>query len=150
MGTPLLIGGPTDNGGAGAAWVFTHSGATWSQLGSKLTGSVEVGEGQFGYSVALSSEGNTALIGRLGRQQERGRGLGVREQLADGRNESRLGGHADHGDPERTVNPNGAEVSKCEFEYGTNDRIRIDPGLLLLAAGQRARARSRCPRRSRV
>ena len=33
------------------------------QQGEKLTGSGEVGKGQFGYSVALSSNGKTALIG---------------------------------------------------------------------------------------
>ena len=40
------IGGPLDNGDAGAAWVFTRSGTTWSQQGSKLVGSGEaVGRG---------------------------------------------------------------------------------------------------------
>ena len=44
-GNTALIGGPNDNANAGAAWVFTHSGTTWTQLGSKLTGGGEVGEG---------------------------------------------------------------------------------------------------------
>ena len=48
--------------GVGAAWVFTRSGSTWSQ-GSKLTGTDETGTGQFGFSAALSADGNTALIG---------------------------------------------------------------------------------------
>jgi hypothetical protein len=43
--------------------VFTRLGATWTQQGSKLTGSSETGTGSFGYSVALSADGNTALIG---------------------------------------------------------------------------------------
>ena len=58
-----LIGGPSDNGRAGAAWVFTRSGSTWTQQGSKLTPNDESGTGEFGNSVALSSNGNTALIG---------------------------------------------------------------------------------------
>jgi len=62
-GNTALIGGLSDNGHVGAAWVFTRSGSTWSQQGSKLTGSGESGSGRFGSSVALSSEGNTALIG---------------------------------------------------------------------------------------
>jgi FG-GAP repeat len=62
-GNTALIGSPGDNGGVGAAWVFTRSGSTWTQQGGKLTGSGESGGGQFGYSVALSSDGNTALIG---------------------------------------------------------------------------------------
>ncbi len=57
-----LIGGPTDEG-RGAAWVFTRSGSAWTQEGAKLTGEGEQGEGQFGSSVALSAEGETALIG---------------------------------------------------------------------------------------
>ena len=62
-GNTALIGGPDDNEDVGAAWVFTRSGSTWSQQGAKLTGGGESGEGDFGVSVALSSEGSTALIG---------------------------------------------------------------------------------------
>jgi hypothetical protein len=62
-GNTALIGGPRDNGDAGAAWVFTPSGETWAQQGSKLTGASEAGEGEFGESVALSANGDTALIG---------------------------------------------------------------------------------------
>ena len=62
-GTTALIGGDGDNGVVGAAWVFTRSGSTWTQQGSKLTGSGETGQGYFGLSVALSADGNTALIG---------------------------------------------------------------------------------------
>ena len=62
-GNTAVIGGPLDNGNVGAAWVFTRSGSTWTQQGSKLTGSGETGEGLFGASAALSSDGNTAVIG---------------------------------------------------------------------------------------
>jgi FG-GAP repeat protein len=54
---------PSGNGGVGAAWVFTQSGGTWSQQGSKLTGGDESGNGNFGSSVALASDGNTAIVG---------------------------------------------------------------------------------------
>ena len=59
------MGGPADNQGVGAAWVFLRSGTTWAQQGAKLTGKEEIregessGKGEFGYSVALSAEGNT-------------------------------------------------------------------------------------------
>ena len=49
-------------GGVGAAWVFTRSGTTWNQQ-TKLLGSSENGPALFGESVALSADGNTALIG---------------------------------------------------------------------------------------
>jgi hypothetical protein len=68
-GDTALIGGPGDNGGAtneggvGAVWVFTRSGSTWTQQGEKLTGTGESGKGEFGKSVALSADGDTALIG---------------------------------------------------------------------------------------
>jgi hypothetical protein len=67
-GNTALIGGPdTNNSGHGAAWVFTRSGSTWTQQGKKLTGGGENdsvgGGGAFGDSVALSANGDTALIG---------------------------------------------------------------------------------------
>jgi hypothetical protein len=65
-GNTALIGGPGDEGGAGGAWAFTRSGATWSQQGEKLTGTGESGEGKLGFSVALAGDGNTALIGGPG------------------------------------------------------------------------------------
>jgi hypothetical protein len=78
-GNTALIGGPTDNGtpepapeGVGAAWVFTRSGETWTQQGAKLTGRRERNKGDFGESVALSADGDTALIGGGGDQRERG------------------------------------------------------------------------------
>jgi hypothetical protein len=64
-GDTALIGAPAD-GGVGAAWVFTRSGTTWTQQGEKLTGSGEIGHGEFGKSVALSADGDTALIGGRG------------------------------------------------------------------------------------
>jgi FG-GAP repeat len=66
-GDTALVGGEGDNGVAGAAWVFTRSGSTWTQQGPKLTGGKEeVGEGRLGESVALSGDGNTALVGGYG------------------------------------------------------------------------------------
>src|SRR6202020_2079177 len=62
-GSTALIGGDQDNGDVGAAWVFTHSGSTWTQQGSKLTADDETGAGDFGGSVALAAAGDIALIG---------------------------------------------------------------------------------------
>ncbi|HTC73821.1 MAG TPA: IPT/TIG domain-containing protein [Solirubrobacteraceae bacterium] len=64
FGNTALIGGPTDAEGVGAAWVFTRAPDTiWEQQGSKLTAGDELGEGHFGSSVALSGDGEVALIG---------------------------------------------------------------------------------------
>ncbi len=62
-GNTALIGGGSDQNGIGAAWVFTLSAGVWTQQGAKLTGTGEVGTAAFGWSVALSVDGNTALIG---------------------------------------------------------------------------------------
>jgi hypothetical protein len=65
-GDTALIGAPGVEGetgkNSGAAWVFTRSGETWSEQ-AKLKGPGEVGEGTFGSAVALTANGNTALIG---------------------------------------------------------------------------------------
>lgn len=61
-GNTAIVGGPNDNNGAGAAWVFVRNGNTWSQQ-AKLVGSGATGNAFQGYSVALSYDGNIAVIG---------------------------------------------------------------------------------------
>jgi hypothetical protein len=61
-GETALVGGQREEEFAGAAWVFTRSGSTWS-LQRKLTGTGESAKARFGYSVALSGDGTAALIG---------------------------------------------------------------------------------------
>jgi predicted small secreted protein len=61
-GNTAIVGGPSD-GSTGAAWVFTRSGGVWSQQGMKLVGAGAVGNAQQGRSVALSADGNTAIVG---------------------------------------------------------------------------------------
>ena len=62
-GTIALIGGDNDANARGAAWVFVRKGSTWHRQGAKLTGAGELGKGEFGLAVALSSDGRTAVIG---------------------------------------------------------------------------------------
>ena len=62
-GNTAIVGGYVDNSNAGAVWVFTRSGGVWSQQGTKLVGSGAVGGARQGYSVALSADGNTAVVG---------------------------------------------------------------------------------------
>jgi hypothetical protein len=62
-GNTAIIGGSSDNGGTGAAWVFTRSGGVWTQQGDKLVGYGEVGGANQGFSVGLSADGNTAIVG---------------------------------------------------------------------------------------
>jgi len=69
-GNTALIGGPHDNAlfyfmglAPGAAWVFNRTNGVWAQQGPKLFGASGVGNQNQGTSVALSGDGNTALVG---------------------------------------------------------------------------------------
>jgi hypothetical protein len=65
-GNTAIVGGPNDNEGIGAAWIWTRSGsgssAVWTQQ-AKLVGTGNVGAPREGTSVALSADGNTAIVG---------------------------------------------------------------------------------------
>jgi hypothetical protein len=75
-GNTAIVGGPGDNpwdrsapfglGAAGAAWVFTRTGGVWTQQGNKLVSTGAVGSARQGTSVALSADGNIAVVGGLG------------------------------------------------------------------------------------
>jgi len=62
-GNTAIVGGDGDDGGVGAAWIFTRSGTVWAQPCGKLIAGDAVGNAAQGFSVALSSDGNTALLG---------------------------------------------------------------------------------------
>jgi antibiotic biosynthesis monooxygenase (ABM) superfamily enzyme len=62
-GNTAIVGGFADNSRVGAAWVYTRSGGVWTQQGGKLVANDAVGAALQGYSVALSSDGNTAITG---------------------------------------------------------------------------------------
>jgi hypothetical protein len=61
-GNTAIVGGSCDNEKRGAVWVFTRTETQWTQQGSKL---FRNNSRYFGQSVALSNDGNTALIGGL-------------------------------------------------------------------------------------
>jgi hypothetical protein len=71
-GRVALVGAPGDSGYIGAAWVFEYTGSVWQERGPKLTGGGEVSDGRFGYSVALSEDGSTALVGARADEERRG------------------------------------------------------------------------------
>ncbi len=74
-GSTVLVGGPREYHEEGAAFVFVRSGSTWSQQAELIAdctsscanqGTGESGKGEFGQSVALSADGDTAAIGAGG------------------------------------------------------------------------------------
>ena len=56
-----LVGGSTDNSNDGAAWVYERTGTSWHEV-QKLTVTDESYGARFGSAVALSADGDTALI----------------------------------------------------------------------------------------
>jgi hypothetical protein len=61
-GDTALVGAPFDGSGVGAVFPFARSGSGWKQ-GAKLTAKREDGYARFGYGLALSGAGTTALVG---------------------------------------------------------------------------------------
>lgn len=65
-GSTAIVGAPRDGNGTGAVWIWARTGGIWSQQGTKLVGSGSVGISAQGFSVSLSSDGNTAMVGGAG------------------------------------------------------------------------------------
>ncbi len=69
-GAKALIGASGGNSHQGAAYVFVNNNGTWNS--QKLVASGGAAGDSFGWSVALSSDGNTALIGEFGANSQQG------------------------------------------------------------------------------
>ena len=61
-GNTVIVGAPIDNSTAGSAYIFTRSGGTWTQQ-QKITASDAAADDYFGWSVSISSDGNTVIVG---------------------------------------------------------------------------------------
>ena len=64
-GNTAIVGGYEDNAAMGAVWVYNRSGGTWTQQGNKLVGTGATGNASQGFSISLSADGNTALVGGI-------------------------------------------------------------------------------------
>lgn len=64
-GNTAIVGGYEDNAATGAVWVYTRNGNSWTQQGNKLVGTGATGNASQGFSISLSSDGNTALVGGI-------------------------------------------------------------------------------------
>jgi hypothetical protein len=64
-GKTIVAGGPLDNGGIGATWIFTFNGSNFVQAGGKLVGTGGTGSSSQGISVSISSDGKTILAGGI-------------------------------------------------------------------------------------
>lgn len=61
-GNTAITGGTNDNANLGAAWVYTKSASGWAEESGKLLGTGAAGPAQQGKAVALSADGNTAVV----------------------------------------------------------------------------------------
>ena len=65
-GNTAIVGAQRDNKNEGAAFIFFRTGKVWAQQGGKIVGSGSV-FGKYdvhqGYSVSISADGNTAIVG---------------------------------------------------------------------------------------
>lgn len=62
-GNTAIVGGPFDTNNLGAVWIFIRGNGVWTQQGNKLTGSGSSESAGQGFSVSLSADGNTAIVG---------------------------------------------------------------------------------------
>jgi hypothetical protein len=129
-GNTAIVGGESNNSGEGAAWAFTREGATWTEQTPKLTGKEETGEegDAFGAGVSLSASGGIALIGgpadegtNDGKNHKGAAWVFATPPVLVTEGSSAVSQSA--ATVTGTVNPNGAEVTKCEFEYGTSEAL---------------------------
>ena len=70
-GNTAIIGANGKDSGRGAVYIFIRSGTSWSEQ-AKLQAGDRVAYDYFGRSVAISSDGNTAIIGADGKDSGRG------------------------------------------------------------------------------
>jgi hypothetical protein len=69
-GNMAIVGGPIYDS-SGAAWVYARAGGVWSQQ-AKLVGTGAIGDALQGISVSLSADGNTAIVGGFGDNNDAG------------------------------------------------------------------------------
>jgi hypothetical protein len=69
-GNTVIVGAPREDPGdpavtnAGSAYIFTHANGNWTQQ-AKINASDNVYIGSFGARVAISGDGNTAIVGAI-------------------------------------------------------------------------------------
>ncbi len=62
-GSSAITGSPLADNARGAAWVFQNDGTEWIQKGNKIFGENSPNNTEQGWSVAMSADGNSVLLG---------------------------------------------------------------------------------------
>jgi hypothetical protein len=68
----VLVGAPNDATFKGAVWAFRRVGTVWTQQGPKMSPKSVLGQAEFGTKIALSGDGNFALVGGPGDDKQTG------------------------------------------------------------------------------
>jgi hypothetical protein len=73
-GNTAIVGGPFDAFDSGASWIFARTGGVWIQQGNKLIGAgvVATNAPLQGWSVAISADGDTTVVGGIEDRAEYG------------------------------------------------------------------------------
>ncbi|MEO8232526.1 MAG: FG-GAP repeat protein, partial [Ignavibacteriota bacterium] len=71
-GNTAIVGGIGDNADAGAAWIYIRNGSGMWSVQAKLIGSGATGSASQGFSVAISANGNTAVVSGIGDDTNKG------------------------------------------------------------------------------
>ncbi|HVU63358.1 MAG TPA: hypothetical protein VHC70_05245 [Phycisphaerales bacterium] len=72
-GNTAMVGAYTDSGGLGGVYAYSRNGSSWVQQGARFTPTGGAGPVQYiGSAIALSNDGNTAVIGAYGDTMSRG------------------------------------------------------------------------------
>ena len=115
-GGTALIGGWADHSYLGAVWEFKRLGSRWAQIGTKLTSDASLGNPYFGEDLSIAGEAGDALIGASGEGAVWTFAPGVEQPDGD------TGAASVVTDVSARLNanviPDGANVERCEFEYG--------------------------------
>ena len=112
--------GRDDNAEIGAVWMFAQSGGSWAQA-TELSGGEGASE-ELGSDVALSANAATGLAGARFAHE----GAGAAYVYQSGVHAPTVVTHKaslirpTSATLNATVNPNGEEVTECNFEYGTS------------------------------
>ncbi len=118
-GTVALIGGPGYRSAAGAAWAFGREGKSWTQRGTEITPSGATGAAAFGAGVAVDEAGTLGLID----SPREGPASTARTFVTAPIPAVVTGGPSEvtarTAEVSGSVDPNGAQVTSCRFEYGT-------------------------------
>jgi hypothetical protein len=108
---------------AGAASVFTRTGGVWSQQGDTLVGTEAAGANQ-GWSVAISADGNTAIVGGPSDGGASGGPAQALAQAAQHLLETRYGRVADHATVSHHADPappsQGCDHSTHDFMFAVS------------------------------